>query len=294
MNTRIFRTILAVVLIFALLLPSFNGASAQVGKKDKLDKNDRQLLAEARANGKATVTVLIASFPGANNQVAAGIASLGGVIGYREDDISYLRAELPIDAVEAAAQLSGVQALDLDELIPLPDPRPEPEGVVGVIPQPAPNAGTPKANPYMPIQDIGAAQFMAANPTWDGRGVTIGIVDTGSSLDHPSLLTTSTGERKIIDWVTATDPFGDDDPTWLDMQNQVSGSTFTFNGVTYTAPANGSYRIALFNERDSRLGGEVGNDVNRDGNPAGSNGSGTGSSASASSRIRRADSAEAG
>jgi len=272
MNTRIFRTILAVVLIFALLLPSFNGASAQVGKKDKLDKNDRQLLAEARANGKATVTVLIASFPGANNQVAAGIASLGGVIGYREDDISYLRAELPIDAVEAAAQLSGVQALDLDELIPLPDPRPEPEGVVGVIPQPAPNAGTPKANPYMPIQDIGAAQFMAANPTWDGRGVTIGIVDTGSSLDHPSLLTTSTGERKIIDWVTATDPFIENDPTWLNMQNQVSGNTFVFNGVTYTAPANQTYRIAQFNERDPRLGGEIGRDVNRDGNPAGSSG----------------------
>ena len=34
----------------------------------------------------------------------------------------------------------------------------------------------------------------------------------------------------------------------------------------------GSYRIALFNERDPRLGGEVGNDVNRDGNPAGSSG----------------------
>jgi len=42
--------------------------------------------------------------------------------------------------------------------------------------------------------------------------------------------------------------------------------------VTYTAPANASYRIALFNERDPRLGGEVGNDVNRDGNPAGSSG----------------------
>jgi hypothetical protein len=170
MNTRIFRTILAVTLIFSLIFPMLNVSAAQVGKKDKLDKNDRQLLAEARTNGKPSVTVLIASLPGANSQVIAGIESLGGVIRYREDDISYLRADLPIDNVEAAVQLSGVQALDLDEVIPLPDPRPEPEGVVGVIPQPVPGVGTPNDNPYMPIRDIGAAQFMATNPTGMGVG----------------------------------------------------------------------------------------------------------------------------
>jgi hypothetical protein len=48
--------------------------------------------------------------------------------------------------------------------------------------------------------------------------------------------------------VTGTDPLNDNDPTWLNMQNQVSGSTFDFNGVTYTAPAEASYRIALFFE----------------------------------------------
>jgi len=136
-----------------------------------------------------------------------------------------------------------------------------------VIPQPVPDASTPNDNPYMPIRDIGASQFMAANPTWDGRGVTIGIVDTGISLDHPSLLTTSTGERKIIDWVTGTDPFTENDPTWLNMQALVtaSGGTFVWDGVTYTAPADKEYRIALFVEGDPRLGGEVGSNVNRDG-----------------------------
>jgi hypothetical protein len=56
------------------------------------------------------------------------------------------------------------------------------------------------------------------------------------------------------------------------MAQQVSGATFTFNSALYTAPAPGAYRIGLFDERDPRLGGELGNDVNRDGNPAGSNG----------------------
>lgn len=265
-------SLFSLVLILAVAFSAVGPVSAQSGAGGGLSKHDRELLAEAIVNGKATVTLLIASVPGSNNKVASGIQKLGGTVRYREDDISYISANVPTNKVEAVAALSGVQSLDLNEILPLPDPRPEPEGVVGIIPQPTPGAATPRANPYMPTQDIGAAQFVDANPAWDGRGVTIGILDTGITLDHPSLLTTSTGERKIIDWVTYTDPFIDNDATWLNMQAQVSGSTFTFNSVTYTAPAADSYRIALFNERDTRLGGEVGSDVNRDGNPAGSSG----------------------
>ena len=124
----------------------------------------------------------------------------------------------------------------------------------------------------MPIQDTGAAAFLAAHPEWDGRGVKIGIVDTGVSLDHPSLLTTSTGERKVVDWVTGTDPLTDGDPTWINMSAQVSGASFVFDGRPYTAPAAGSYRIGVFRElHQPAFGGEFnaastpGGDLNRDG-----------------------------
>jgi subtilisin family serine protease len=264
MNKKWFN-IFSLVLVLAVAFSAVGPVFAQSGNGGGLSKYDRQLLADAIVNGKSTVTLLIASVPGSNSKVASGIQKLGGTVRYREDDISYISAIVPVDKVEAVARLSGVQSLDLNEVIPIEDPRPDPEGVLGIIAQPAPDAGTPRVNPYMPTQDIGAAQFVDANPSWDGRGVTIGIVDTGVSLDHPSLLTTSTGERKIIDWVTGTDPLSDNDPTWLNMQNQVSGSTFNFNGVTYTAPADASYRIALFVEGDPRLAGEVGRNVNRDG-----------------------------
>lgn len=267
-SKRLFGSLLAGALSLSLVLPA--GAAPQGQGNNQLGKHDRELLAAATARGDKTTTLLIAAKPGANKTVASGIAGLGGTVRFQDNDISYIRAIVPIAKASAAANLSGIEAVDVDEVLPLDDPRPE--GTVPVTPQTPPSASTPRNNPYMPIGDIGAAQFMDANPSWDGRGTTVGIMDSGIDLDHPALRTTTTGERKVVDWVTYTDPQTDGDPTWVSMADQVSGATFSYKNVAYTAPAAASYRIGLFNERDPRLGGEVGSDVNRDANPAGSNG----------------------
>ncbi|GAA1922932.1 S8 family serine peptidase [Nocardioides marmoribigeumensis] len=254
----------------AVAVTAVPAAAAPNGNGHGLGKHDRELLADAVASGDRTVTLLIASRPGANRTVVSGITGLGATVAKRDDDVGYLRAVVPTGKAEQAARLAGVQAADLDEVVPLDDPAPG--GSQAPTPQTPPSASTPNDNPYLPIGDTGASQFMAAHPTWDGRGTTIGILDTGVDLDHPALRTTTTGLPKVTDWVTYTDPFADDDPTWVSMADQVSGSSFTYQTVTYTAPAAASYRIGLFNERDPRLGGEVGSDVNRDGNPTGSSG----------------------
>ena len=255
----------------ALAITPTTALAAPTGAGAGLDKHDRALVAEAAADGDRTVTLLIAARRGANRTVLDGLKALGGVaVGKRDDDISYLRVSVPIDKAERAARVAGVQAVDVDEVVPLEDPTPD--GSVPVTPQTPPSASTPRDNPYMPIGETGAATFLADNPTFDGRGTTIGIVDSGVDLDHPALRRTTTGERKITDWVTYTDPVTDGDPTWVAMGDQVSGATFTYQGASYSAPAAGEFRIGLFNERDPRLGGEVGSDVNRDGNPAGTSG----------------------
>ena len=231
--------------------------------KKELSYANKALLQKARAKGQKSVTLLVAADKGQSGTVAQRLVKLGGSIEKRTDSVGYLRVKINIDKAQDVAGLAGVTAADVDDVIPLDDPRPQ--GSTDPSPQAAPNASTPRVNPYMPTGDTGAAQFVNANPAWDGRGVTVGILDTGVDLGHPSLNTTSTGERKITDWVTYTDPAfvgntnADNDPTWIQMTAQAPGM-----------PA--QFRQGTFNERDARLGGEVGNDVNRDGNPAGSSG----------------------
>ena len=53
--------------------------------------------------------------------------------------------------------------------------------------------------PYLPSDDIGAVDWRAAHPTWDGRGVVIAILDTGVDGYAPGLIETSGGLKKLIE-----------------------------------------------------------------------------------------------
>ena len=199
-------------------------AAAGSNGNSKFSKHDRALLIEQSADGATSTTLVVAAKSGLSASVADALVALGGTIGYRDDALGYVRVSLSIENAYAAAKLDGIEAVDVDEVLPLPSPRPE-----AADPTPdvdPPGSGTPVLNPYMPTRDTGAPQFVAANPTYDGRGVTIGILDTGIDLLTPELQTakskTGASQRKIIDWVTFTDPLTDDDPTWVITGTAVS------------------------------------------------------------------------
>ncbi|MFV2101706.1 S8 family serine peptidase [Micromonospora sp. LOL_024] len=240
--------------------------AAQATPAEALGQHDAKLLAEAEAKKTPTVTMIVATDKGKAKEVADDLADLGAAVTERYDTIGYVLATVPTGKALKAAGLPGVAAVDLDEKIQLPDPKPEAvQGGQKAAKQGStfsgPSAKTRADNPYMPTNETGAVKFVKQHKKWDGRGVTIGIMDSGVDLEHPALQKTTTGERKIVDWVTATDPF--EDATWRPMINQVTGPSFTLAGRTWTAPA-GTYRFNLFTENIT-ANSEPGGDVNRDG-----------------------------
>jgi subtilisin family serine protease len=240
--------------------------TSQATPAEALGSHDAKLLAEAEAKKAPTVTLIVATEKGEAKDVADDLKALGAAVTERYDSIGYVLAKVPTSKVLKAATLPGVSAVDLDETIQLPDPTPEvaPGGKKAAeqaATLPGPGADTPAANPYMPTHEIGAVDFVREHPEWDGRGITIGIMDSGVDLGHPALQKTTTGERKIVDWVTATDPL--EDATWRAMITAVTGPTFTASGATWKAPA-GTYRFNRFSESITANSDPAG-DVNRDG-----------------------------
>ncbi|MFJ4756810.1 S8 family serine peptidase [Streptomyces sp. NPDC088763] len=234
---------------------------------DKLGSDDADRLAEAKASGEKYVTVMVATAPGQTEKVAEQLDAVGSV-GQSYDKLGYVRATVPTRkadaAISAATKLSSVHGIDLRQEIPLDDPAVSTKkSTASAANYAGPDKRTPAENPYNPSFETGAVDFVKKNPKADGRGITIGILDSGIDLGHPALQKTTTGERKIVDWVTATDPIVDGDRTWRPMTTSVSGPSFTYGGKTWKAPA-GSYQVSTFAESYT-TGGDAAGDANRDG-----------------------------
>ena len=150
---------------------------------DRLSKDDHELLAVAARSGQSSVTLLIAAKGGAAKQVVNGVQALGGIVGYRDDD-SVHPGRVPTGEGRAVALVAGDPGGRPRRDHPARQTRAD--GAVARRRRPRRAPRTPRNNPYMPIGDTGAAQFIAAHPTWDGRGVTVGILDTRRHLDHPA------------------------------------------------------------------------------------------------------------
>lgn len=242
---------------------------------DKLGSADAALLAQAKADHDQSVTFMVATTPGDTAQVVSKLRERGAGIGMTYDRLGYVRATVPTgkadSALTAAQKLPQVLAIDLKQEIALDDPVPASDAPAtfggqrpGHTPTyPGPDRNTPAKNPYQPSFETGAVDFVKNHPAYDGRGITVGVLDTGVDVGHPALQKTTTGERKIVDWVTETDPIIDGDATWRPMVTAVSGPRFTVSGRTWTAPE-GSYKFSTFAE-SATIGGDMNGDLNRDG-----------------------------
>jgi hypothetical protein len=214
------------VVTLALLL-SVSTASAQVPRRPFLFKDARGELAQARARGESDVLLVIASMPGQNRRVAEAVSGMGGKVQFRDDDVDYLRARVPVDRVDELAAHPSVHSVDVvitdvsrafgmasepETGSPIRSGAGAPPVAVGpprsstLVARPTsshvagPTAAAdtipvwppvlsdyPITNRYSPRGDLRAAELLEANPTYDGRGVKVAQIDMNPDMLLPEL-----------------------------------------------------------------------------------------------------------
>jgi hypothetical protein len=306
MHRKALMTCVCVVVILSLGMAGHpcaaqaaSAPSPVISRRPALFKDSRQSLAIARAQGRKSVVLLVVAKPGEAAAVAERAGQLGGDVRYRDDEVGYLRVRISPDRATEFAEFVQIEtvAMDYDDSFPN---RLGPERLA--LPKETPSKGSAQAraaqnamewpprlsdyplqHPYSPIKDLDAADFLAKHPTWDGRGVTIALLDGNFDLLLPEFQTAYTIEGKavpkIADYLNVTDPRDDGDinPQWVNMQETVSSSAakVSFQGKTFTVPRDGAYRIGLFSERRFNMESNaayIDQDVDRDGNPKGDDG----------------------
>jgi hypothetical protein len=235
-------------------------------------------ITEFIAKGNKFISICVLSFEGENPAVVKEAERLGGEILYRNDEISYLSVILPVDKIIDFVACKEIEAVMVDRGYFGPDQHTGMENdkttsnqseflksIDSTMWPPRPS-DYPLHHLYHPWKDLDAIDFLKDNPTFDGRGVVIGLLEGA----YPDILLPElkwsldkNGHkvRKVIDVINASDPleaklnskkdihlFGEDfDRKWVDM-NTVAESIegkISIEGDTFVVPENGQYRIGF-------------------------------------------------
>lgn len=306
MHRKAFVTCVAVIVILSLGIAGHVGGAQgsppvppTASQRPALFKDSRQSLAIARAQGRKNVVLLVVARPGAAAAVAEEAGRLGGDVRYQDDEVGYLRVRISPDRATEFTEFDQIEtvAMDYDDSYPNrlgPGRQVLPKETPAAVPPATSTAQSPTEwpprlsdyplrHPYSPIKDLDAADFLAKHPTWDGRGVTIALLDGNLDLLLPEFQTAYTADGKavpkIADYLNVTDPRDDGDinPQWVNMQQTVTSSAgkASFEGNTFTVPRDGTYRIGFFSERRFNMDSNaayIDQDIDRNGNPKGDDG----------------------
>jgi len=260
---------------------------SRIPHRPALFKDARQALAIARAQGRHDVVLLVIAAPGGSSAVAREAERLGGNIRFRADEVGYLRVRIPLDKATQLSEFKRVEAatVSVDEDSPARLSADEGNDQGSLRPPqswPPETSDYPLRHPYSPLGDLDAKALRDQHPTWDGRGVTIAVLDSSFDMLLPEFHTAYSFEGepipKVADYLIAADPRDEADqtPQWVDMATTVvaKNGEVGFNGRTFTAPGHGAYRIGIFDERrfNVRNAPYIGQDLDRNGNPKGDDG----------------------
>ena len=228
-----------------------------------LSKQDRDTLAKAYLRSAENLAILAAAAPGHNEQTAALVESLGGRVVERFDQVDILAFVLPMAILDNVLASELVVAVDIDARFDidrptLADGRRADETTANTTRRKRPEAKLPdfpldRADSF--LDDLNARNWRMANPSFDGRGVIIGLVEKMPDVLLPELqwAKDKNGQpvRKIIDaYINPYTHHGlspdEDIPEWTLMRlsppRQVKGGSLSFDHIELDAPGDGEFQ----------------------------------------------------
>jgi hypothetical protein len=263
-------TLVVLAVSFAAALAAAAPASQPDGGK-RMSFHNRILLNRAVVSGLRIVQIMLAVGEGRLGQTTALVHEIGGRVVVSAPAVGYLRVEVPIEKAVAFVADQAIEAYQISSLSHsawLRDGRTaavatglrngEATPVVGRDATP-PKLALPQLTAeqsrhpgYTGEEDVGLDVWRKQYPTFDGRGVTIAVLETGQAeIAHPVLATAKTLDGtdvpKLAGIITSI-PADEPDDTRVELTVAASAATAwcRIGDRTYTLPRPGRYRFGLF------------------------------------------------
>jgi hypothetical protein len=233
--------------------------------------SNRLLLNRVAISGETTLEVMLALAPGAVAETSRRLERVGGHILYTDAAVGYERVTLPTDKLLEVVNHPGIEAYQISSLSRGSWYRDGPpqsnaemfRGFERVIPEVRPRLDQSPERPslsaahasesgYTGDEDAGVREWLEKHPTYDGRGVTIALLESA----QPEFLSSILGQAKSLDGrdvpklVGILNAIGADEPddTRVALGVEVTART-AWNRIgdrTYAFPRPGRFRFGLF------------------------------------------------
>jgi hypothetical protein len=257
------------------VLVTFGAAHYQLQQESlrprRMSFHNRLLLNRAAIGGLKTLEVMLLVTPGGLARISETVQRDGGRVQRTNDAIGYLLVELPIDKLLELVSNSAVDAYQISSLSRgswYRDGPPQTNAEMfrafeRVIPNPesssAQDLHLPLLTPELSRQsgysggnDSGVADWLQKHPTFDGRGITIALLESAQpEFAHPTvgMAKSLDGQDlpKIAGILNAIDIHQPDD-TRVQLNAEIHAKT-AWNRLgdrTYTVPHPGNYHLGIF------------------------------------------------
>ncbi|MPZ17587.1 MAG: S8 family serine peptidase [Luteitalea sp.] len=255
---------LTVVSVIALIAPT-------EAETQRMSFHNRLLLNRAAVSGLRALEVMLLVTDNGLTATSARVERLGGRVQRADEDIRYVRAEVPIEKLTDLVADDRIEAYQISSMSKASwyrDGPPQENAELfreyeRVIPNvrrkpvegrelPFLSATRARESGYTADEDVGLTEWFQKHPTYDGRGVTIAILESAlPEFRHPTLHSAKTLDgREIPKLAGILSAIGPDqgDTTRVELSTEVH-ATHAWQKIgdrTYAVPRPGRYRFGLF------------------------------------------------